>query len=986
MSVPRTSEEQFQDPDYEWPYDFRPAPGRSGRVMRDGHEYKVFRDPEEETDVPDPEDVFAGAWPRAWIENHANVDDQPFYVGIDEYAEPVPIEQEQMFRHIIGLGQTGGGKTTFLETVGAQHTWSGNGLCVVDPGGEAVFNIIRQAPADRFDDVVLLDVGADYTDRHVGFNLLDTYHDPGEPGFDVEVENRVSDILPLLNADEYQRMKGVAAHVLRGLIEADYTREDNGESTRFGEAVVDHFGGDEDTASADENYTINDMYHIIGSQSNREAWHEMVVEEELVRLEPYARILADMDEGDNKLEPLIRRLRNWVESETIRPIVSQRKTTISIPEVVREGKILLIKCDKAPDEVRQIVTSAISRMIWSVCMARPSSEQQFLMEEMGAELPEAVDGDEGYEPEPFYLVLDEVHSLLSKNTKMVDMLAEARKKKLGLVLLTQQLNQLPSGRAGNFVQEKIISNTATTVAFHPGDDAKEQSAVASAFRDRSPNDLLVDQFHATMAITDDQGKTAPGFVAEMVPPVPPRRGLDTVVEILKRSLDEYGVETKSAEEDLKTVPDRFTSALAGLDTPNDGGTVLELTDERADQILATTFGVLVDHDFPKGGAPIDPVIERTERQLSVSGQHVDTLIQKANAQELVDVTPDGERIELTPDGREQLWDSGQSGNAGKIGHQAPMEYIARGLSTLGYHVRVPRQTGDEMPDLVAEVPIETGGATLEEAKQNREQLLDDYPGIFALSGEQDVAVEFEKATRSAPAQIGDNLRKGVENGDHVLFVVNADDDGFADGARQISDKLSDPMLTYTNARTPNDADRRYHHCDYKCAASADGDSYIALPGDVTYQWVDDGESAVVLRNSDGDEYARFDSIDDWLDRSPADFPVTYEVSDDGYVDVRGDENTISKTQFREEYTPVSSPHLPREEFQGELPSPDAWDIAVLPDDPDLPLQYYDADDDTCYPLPGLTSSGASKADTEADSSLAIVEEPEDDDDLWSNLV
>ncbi|SFR98119.1 hypothetical protein SAMN05216559_1975 [Halomicrobium zhouii] len=56
----------------------------------------------------------------------------------------------------------------------------------------------------------------------------------------------------------------------------------------------------------------------------------------------------------------------------------------------------------------------------------------------------------------------------------------------------------------------------------------------------------------------------------------------------------------------------------------------------------------------------------------------------------------------------------------------------------------------------------------------------------------------------------------------------------------------------------------------------------------------------------------------------------YEVSDDGYADVRGDENTISKTQFREEYTPVSSPYLPREEFQGELPSPGTWDIAVLP--------------------------------------------------------
>lgn len=82
----------------------------------------------------------------------------------------------------------------------------------------------------------------------------------------------------------------------------------------------------------------------------------------------------------------------------------------------------------------------------------------------------------------------------------------------------------------------------------------------------------------------------------------------------------------------------------------------------------------------------------------------------------------------------------------------------------------------------------------------------------------------------------------------------------------------------------------------------------------------------------------------------------------------------------------SSPYLPEEEFRGELSSPDTWTIAVLPSDPDLPLQYYDADDDTCYPLPDLTSTVASKAATEAKSSLATVEETEDDVDLWSNIV
>jgi hypothetical protein len=976
-----TSEQQYEDPETEWIWNFKPMPGRSGRVMRGGHEFKIRRDSEEDTLIPDPETIFAGAWPRAMIRNHEYNPDQPVALGIDSYNDVVWLPKEETFRHVLALGETGSGKTTVWESFANQIFATGHGGVAVDPGGEAAVNMIQQMPQERIDndDVVMLDVGADYLDKRVGFNLLDTYNDPGDDGFSNELENRVADIVPLMNADEYARMRGIAEHVLRGLIEADYSAANNGESTAFGEKVNEYLSENEEhEAGAEKNNTIQDMFHIISTKENREAWFEMVKDLGIHRLTVYASQLAELDDDDNKLEPLIRRLRTWMENENVRPIVSQRTTTISIPEIVKEGKILIVKCNEAPDKVREIITGAISRMVWSVCMARPSSENEYIKRRLSGEDPESIEITS--EEQPFYLMLDEIHSLIGKDTKIVDMLAEARKKKLGLFLSTQQLNQLPSGESGNNVQERVVSNTATTLAFHPGDDSTEQNAVASAFQGRDSDDIMVDPYHATVAITDGSGQTAEPLVAEMFPPVPSRRTIEGVVQILQDSYEKYGVEPKSELESLMSVPSRFNSAIESLAEANNDG-ALKLTERRKRCILAVLFSLMIDRDDPSEPITTNALTAALDDDpmISVENNHIDTLVQRANSRELINVSPDGSTVEITDDGRETLWDSGQAGNAGYIGHQAPMEYIARSLSEMGYTTRVPRQNGEEMPDLYATLPVEPGGNTFEEAKEAREELRTEHPNIWELSGESDVAVEFEKATMSAPSQIGHNLRKAVEQDDpdHVLFVVNeAKEDGesFADLARRLSEKLTEPMLVYS--RTPNGVYRRFHHQDDRLLSDQNGPQIAVRGGDANYQWVDDSSPdespSIVLRVGDDNggyrEVARFDSLKEWRDRDADDFPVSFSVND-GQVTVSENidgslETYADETAMYEDYTAVFAPFIPEEQFDDGLPDSDAWDIAILPNDEDLPLQYYDPEQDTAYPLTDLGEGGTGSGSVE----------------------
>lgn len=186
-------------------------------------------------------------------------------------------------------------------------------------------------------------------------------------------------------------------------------------------------------------------------------------------------------------------------------------------------------------------------------------------------------------------------------------------------------------------------------------------------------------------------------------------------------------------------------------------------------------------------------------------------------------------------------------------------------------------------------------------------------------------------------------------------MVGEGDDRVSGKARKLAGTLEEPMLTRVPERTPNDVAARYLHQDTVCRARDDHDaSHVAIPGDVTVQWVRDDASLVVLRDGDGTEYARFDTYDDWLSRSAADFPATF-AKNDGSVTIREDDGDVTNyddvAALRRDYTQVYSPYLPIEEFGGELPAEgEDYTIAVLLDDDDLPLQRYLSDEGTLVPL------------------------------------
>src|SRR5689334_18660065 len=72
------------------------------------------------------------------------------------------------------IGTTGTGKTTLLQSIAHQDMKAGEGLCVIDPHGDMIDELLECVPRARRDQVTVFAPGDDdQLNRPLGFNLLD---------------------------------------------------------------------------------------------------------------------------------------------------------------------------------------------------------------------------------------------------------------------------------------------------------------------------------------------------------------------------------------------------------------------------------------------------------------------------------------------------------------------------------------------------------------------------------------------------------------------------------------------------------------------------------------------------------------------------------------------------------------------------------------------------------------------------------------------
>lgn len=92
------------------------------------------------------------------------------YAGIKKEIR-IRTDNDDRFRHMYIIGQTGSGKSTLMLTSLLEDIRLNNGFCVIDPHGDLVEFVMKHYPKERIDDLIYFDLSN--TEYPIAFNPLD---------------------------------------------------------------------------------------------------------------------------------------------------------------------------------------------------------------------------------------------------------------------------------------------------------------------------------------------------------------------------------------------------------------------------------------------------------------------------------------------------------------------------------------------------------------------------------------------------------------------------------------------------------------------------------------------------------------------------------------------------------------------------------------------------------------------------------------------
>ena len=108
------------------------------------------------------------------VDGPARLAAEGLFLGTNEFRgnkKAIYLDDDDRRRHMYIIGQTGMGKSVFLENLAFQDMCDGRGFAFIDPHGDAVEAILQRVPEERIDDVIYFDP-ADI-EHPVGMNMFE---------------------------------------------------------------------------------------------------------------------------------------------------------------------------------------------------------------------------------------------------------------------------------------------------------------------------------------------------------------------------------------------------------------------------------------------------------------------------------------------------------------------------------------------------------------------------------------------------------------------------------------------------------------------------------------------------------------------------------------------------------------------------------------------------------------------------------------------
>lgn len=430
------------------------------------------------------------------VDGPRNIPEQGLLLGYNIFRgvkKPIRIALQDRQRHMYVVGQTGTGKSTFLENLALQDMLNGNGFAFVDPHGDTAEKLLSMVPRERTEDVIYFSP-ADM-EYPMGLNLFE-FQNPDQKDFLIQ---EALNMLYKLYDPQHQGIMGPRyEHLFRM---AALT------------VMADPAGGtfiDIPKLFRDPNY-VKQKLPFVSDPNVLDFWQKEMPQSQ--RSNEFGEVVSWF----------VSKFGAFLSNTMMRNIIGQTQSAFNLRDVMDNKKILLVNLSKGRSGE---LNSKLLGMI-------------FVMKFQAAAMSRA-DIDEKDRVD-FSLYVDEFQNFSTDSFATI--MSEARKYHLNLIVANQFTTQLTEE-----IRDAVFGNMGTIVAFRVGQN--DVDALTRYFQPTfDADDLLRVPNYNTITRTLINGVPTQPFSMSTLPPLgSPNAKLAAALKQL--SAAKYGHPKAEVEKDI----------------------------------------------------------------------------------------------------------------------------------------------------------------------------------------------------------------------------------------------------------------------------------------------------------------------------------------------------------------------------------------------------------------------------------------------------
>ncbi|OQA43290.1 MAG: AAA-like domain protein [Parcubacteria group bacterium ADurb.Bin305] len=335
---------------------------------------------------------------------------------------PIGLTKDERRRHVYILGATGTGKSTMLLSMVKQDLDNNKGLCLIDPHGDLIDQVLSIIPDKRLEDVV--------------------YFNPDDIGYPMGIN--LLELTPNLTPNEAIREKEFIAESIISIFHKIYTDKYSGPRMEYILRNTIH------TAFTVPDATLFTVYKLLINTSFRKSVIRNLTDENLRDFWKYEFAKAGDYQKVKMISPITNKIGRFLFSPTAKRILEQPKSTVSFDEILNNGKILL--CNLSKGKIGEDNSSVFGVLIMAKIQLASLKR---------ARMPQDQRKD-------FYLYVDEFQNFATP--AFAQILSEARKYRLNAILAHQTTSQLEETSLVNVT----LANTGTVICFRTANPEDER--------------------------------------------------------------------------------------------------------------------------------------------------------------------------------------------------------------------------------------------------------------------------------------------------------------------------------------------------------------------------------------------------------------------------------------------------------------------------------------------------------------------------------